>query len=106
MTTPTPENEMTVESAKRYEHLFVLIMDPNIPKEVNERAFQAYGFLQGHERGVREERERVKPLVEAARGLSFGTDWNNGTHAKLHGYRQKLLDALEAYQSKGGERNC
>lgn len=33
-------------------------------------------------------------LVEAAKGLSHGSDWNNGTHAKLHGYRQKLLDAL------------
>jgi hypothetical protein len=46
----------------------------------------------------REERERVKDLVEAATGLSYGTDWNNGTHAKLHGYRQKLLDALKAYK--------
>jgi hypothetical protein len=33
-------------------------------------------------------------LVEAAKGLSCGDDWNNGTHALKHGYRQKLLDAL------------
>lgn len=40
--------------------------------------------------------EAARPLIEAARGLSFGTDWNGGTQAKLHGYRQKLLDALPA----------
>lgn len=41
---------------------------------------------------------------EAAKGLSFGEDWNNGTHAKLHGYRQKLLDALAKYTALlGGE---
>lgn len=34
-------------------------------------------------------------LVEAARGLRNGVDWNNGMHAKLHGYRQKLLTALD-----------
>lgn len=36
----------------------------------------------------------LRALTDAAQGLSHGTDWNNGTHAKLHGYRQKLLDAL------------
>ena len=34
-----------------------------------------------------------KVAVEA-KGLSFGEDWNNGTHANLHGYRQRLLAAL------------
>lgn len=43
-----------------------------------------------------QERAKFEPLVEAATGLSHGVDWNNGTHAKLHGYRQKLLDALAA----------
>lgn len=42
--------------------------------------------------------EKSKKLLEAAEGLSYGTDWNNGTHAKLHGYRQKLLDALSEYK--------
>lgn len=36
----------------------------------------------------------IDKLVEAARGLSGGVDWNNGTHAKI--YRQKLLEALAA----------
>lgn len=44
--------------------------------------------------------EALAPLLDAALGLSHGTDWNNGTHAKLHGYRQKLLDALSAIRSK------
>lgn len=39
-------------------------------------------------------REALRPLLSAAEGLSHGTDWNNGTHAKDHGYRQKLLDAI------------
>lgn len=38
--------------------------------------------------------ERLRPLVEAARGLAFGEDWNKGTAAKTHGYRDKLLRAL------------
>jgi hypothetical protein len=39
-------------------------------------------------------REALKPITEAAYGLSFGADWNNGTHVKMHRYRQKLLDAI------------
>jgi hypothetical protein len=38
--------------------------------------------------------EALRPLVDAAYGLSFGEDWNNGTQAKLHGHRQKLIDAV------------
>jgi hypothetical protein len=38
--------------------------------------------------------EALRLLTDAAHGLSFGSDWNNGTHAKLHGYRERLLDAL------------
>lgn len=39
-------------------------------------------------------RAAVKPLIYAAEGLSYGDDWNNGTHAKM--YRPRLLDALPA----------
>lgn len=39
----------------------------------------------------------VAPLVEAVRGLCFGTDWNNGTHAKI--YRPKLIEALKQFES-------
>ena len=38
--------------------------------------------------------EALERLVKAAEGLSHGTDWNNGTHVKLHGYRRKLVDAI------------
>ena len=38
--------------------------------------------------------EALKPLVDAAYGLSFGEDWNNGTEAKLHGNRRKLITAI------------
>jgi hypothetical protein len=40
--------------------------------------------------------EALEGMTRAADGLSHGVDWNNGTHAKTHGYRQKLLDALPA----------
>jgi hypothetical protein len=42
----------------------------------------------------------IEALVRAAHGLSFGEDWNNGTHAKTHGYREKLLQALAALEDK------
>jgi len=33
-------------------------------------------------------------LYNAADGLCYGTDWNQGTAAKLHGYRRKLQLAV------------
>lgn len=48
-------------------------------------------------------RDALHPLYHAASGISFGEDWNNGTHAKLHGYRQKLIDALPAARAALGE---
>jgi len=50
-----------------------------------------------------EAREALRPMLAAASGLSFGTDWNNGTHAKLHGYRQKLIDAIPRARQALGE---
>jgi len=51
---------------------------------------------------IDEQAKRIQELdahcerfISAVKGLSFGTDWNNGTHAKTHGYRQALIDALE-----------
>jgi hypothetical protein len=38
--------------------------------------------------------EVMGPLLHAAEGLSHGEDWNNGTHAKLHGHREALLAAV------------
>lgn len=43
--------------------------------------------------------EKLNAVYEAARGLCFGEDWNNGTHAKLHGYKQKLREAVAAVQT-------
>lgn len=47
----------------------------------------------------------AKEVVNAALGLSYGTDWNKGTHAITHGYRQKLLNALAKYQKLGRRGN-
>ena len=38
----------------------------------------------------------LQRLVDAAYGLSFGEDWNNGNAAKRRGYRKKLLSAIPA----------
>lgn len=54
------------------------------------------------DRLAKAERERDKaraalaPLLSAAQGLRNGTDWNKGTFAITHGYRQALLDAIPA----------
>ena len=36
-----------------------------------------------------------------AYALTFGTDWNKGTHALLHGHRQGLIDAVKALMEQG-----
>ena len=40
-------------------------------------------------------------VARAANGLSMGSDWGKGTHAKEHGYRQQLIDALQALRATG-----
>lgn len=37
-------------------------------------------------------------VVEAAKGLICGVDWNNGTHAITHGYREKLIESLSPFR--------
>ena len=39
---------------------------------------------------------KLRSVYEAARGLCHGYDWNNGSHAKHHGYRRKLVEAVNA----------
>lgn len=43
----------------------------------------------------------AEKVVEAVRGLSFGEDWNNGTHAKI--YRPQIRAALSAYDAAAKE---
>lgn len=45
---------------------------------------------------VNEELAILRPIADAAKGLAHGTDWNNGTHAKI--YRPKLIAALRALE--------
>lgn len=40
-------------------------------------------------------------LYKAALGLSNGVDWNNGTQAIEHGYRDKLLSAVMKLKEQG-----
>lgn len=40
----------------------------------------------------------LETVYDAARGLCYGEDWNNGTHAKTRGYRQKLVAAVNAIE--------
>jgi hypothetical protein len=39
-----------------------------------------------------------------ASALTFGTDWNKGTHALLHGHRKGLIDAVKALEVKEDEQ--
>ena len=41
---------------------------------------------------------KLRRVYEAARGLCHGYDWNEGTHAKLHGYRERLVNAVNAIE--------
>ncbi len=45
--------------------------------------------------------EAALTVVEAAKGLSHERDWNEGTHAIVHGYREQLLKALEPFRRDG-----
>ncbi len=45
-----------------------------------------------------EEIARLQAVYRAARGLCYGEDWNNGTHAKTYGYRMSLIDAVHAVE--------
>jgi hypothetical protein len=40
----------------------------------------------------------LRAVYEAARGLCHGTDWNRGTHALHHGYRRRLIEAVNAVE--------
>lgn len=42
--------------------------------------------------------EELEAVYDAARGLCYGEDWNNGTHAKSRGYRKKLIAAVNAIE--------
>jgi hypothetical protein len=44
------------------------------------------------------ENKRLMAVFEAAHGLCCGVDWNKGTHAILHGYRKKLIDAVRKFR--------
>lgn len=43
--------------------------------------------------------ELYDELYKAALGLTHGVDWNNGNHAIKHGYREKLINAVNAIKS-------
>lgn len=40
----------------------------------------------------------LEAVYAAARGLCYGEDWNNGTHAESRGYRKNLVAAVNAIE--------
>lgn len=70
--------------------------------DMMEAVFEREGNLRREIESLRKERdealEALAPLLSAAQGLRNGTDWNKGTFAITHGYRQALLDAIPAAQ--------
>ena len=74
-------------------------------EEAEEMKVKASSFYHTLGMTVRDSIKESIPLSEliavarAANGLSMGSDWNHGTHAKEHGYRQQLIDALQALRA-------
>jgi hypothetical protein len=60
--------------------------------------FNSYSILQSSMAIPAERMKALERVYDAARGLCFGVDWNNGTAAKIHGYRQKLIDAVNSIE--------
>jgi hypothetical protein len=56
-------------------------------------------LLADHAR-LAEEAVKLRRVAKAAHGLSFGVDWNRGTHSRK--YRPKLLAALAALEVQNG----
>lgn len=48
--------------------------------------------------------QAARQLLEVAVGIQHGTDWNNGTHAKI--YRPKFPEAITALQEALSEQGC
>lgn len=82
---------MTDESRKAFEEYCYSHGDIYSKYECWQASEQRFTTLQQHNALLK---RALEPLFNAAHGLSYGVDWNNGTHAKLHGHRQKLLNAL------------
>jgi hypothetical protein len=96
LTRPRPSTS-SVEAVARAVQLWWMTQkhEPMHQNDALDLARAAIAALPSPEREpMREEWQPLRDLVDAARGLSHGVDWNNGTNAKLHGYRRKLLDAL------------
>jgi len=86
-THPTPDDEELRRDAERYRWL---------RRALSDRANGKSHWFCLIPDGCPEELDApIDAALAAARGLRHGTDWDNGTHAKLHGYRQKLLTALD-----------
>ena len=84
MTNPLPDNAGLVERLRDED----LLMHAT-PHQLHDLLHEAAIALEASE----EELKLLRPVYEAARGLCHGTDWNNGNHARLHGYREKLIAA-------------
>lgn len=92
------ENRLRAETAERD----LAEARAKLSQEYESRDFWFKGFEE-QKQALAEARAKLaqyERLYEAANGLSFGEDWNNGTQAKLHGYRQKLIDAVAAIRNR------
>ena len=54
------------------------------------------GLIQALSEHIAELEKKYADLYLHASALTFGTDWNKGTTALLHGHRQGLIDAVKA----------
>jgi hypothetical protein len=61
----------------------------------NNRFHDDAGWLDNYVRDT-----AAEAVIEAAIGLCGGIDWNHGTHAITHGYRQKPIDAVKTLMER------
>ena len=84
---------LTPEEVDEYERLCLCGEKPTLHR-YRRRVLTTIRALHASNTAMREALEKVAPLVAAVRGLSYGSDWNNGIAAKHAGYRRKVLKAL------------
>ena len=76
-----------------------LLKEVDILKDINDQLYKQIESMQNTR--TQSQCELYDELYKAALGLSHGVDWNRGTHAIEHGYRDKLLSAVMKLKEQG-----
>ena len=67
--------------------------------EEGQRLFDRAEAAEASLAAITAERDALREVYLAARGLCIGVDWNKGTHAIERGYRKRLIEAVNAVEA-------